>query len=150
MIRQVPGESRRGSSREGREHLRVRVWHWRGIAFVDILHYARKERDASAWRKRATRLHRLADFEVGSQMSEPVFVGLLFADRVIEEIGHKKGIIGTFTTFNSPQYPVMFPPWFIYAAVTNLDPGKYSFAINLSSKDTQLVIFSVGGETDAC
>ena len=53
-------------------------------------------------------------------MPEPVFVALLIADRVITEDNQKKGIIGTFTQFTVRQVPAALPPWFIYAAVTNV------------------------------
>ncbi len=79
-------------------------------------------------------------------MTEPVFVALLFADRVIEEINHKKTIVGTFTTFNAPRFPVLFPPWFIYAAVTNIEPKEHNFSIIVAHKDSQHVILSSGGD----
>jgi hypothetical protein len=78
-------------------------------------------------------------------MQEPVFVALLMADRVITEDNKKKGIIGTFTRFSARQFPAVFPPWFIYAAVTNLD-GDHSFTVNLVSDRSQQVIFSAGGK----
>jgi hypothetical protein len=77
-------------------------------------------------------------------MPEPVFVALLLADRVITEDNQKKGIIGTFTQFTVRQAPVGLPPWFIYAAVTNL-VGEHPFSINLVVDRTQQVIFSAGG-----
>lgn len=78
---------------------------------------------------------------------DALFVGLLFADRVIEETNHKKGIIGTFTYFHSEKVPVVFPPWFIYAAVSNLSAEeKHSFVVNIAHEETQAVIFSAGGE----
>lgn len=78
-------------------------------------------------------------------MAEPVLVGLLFADRVIVEKSNKKGIIGTFTRFHSDNFPVAFPPWFIYAAVTNIE-GEHSFSINLVNDKTHHVIVSLGGK----
>jgi hypothetical protein len=78
-------------------------------------------------------------------MPEPVFVALLMADRVITEDNQKKGIIGTFTRFNVRQFPAILPPWFIYAAVTNLS-GEHSFSVNLDSDSTQQVVFSAAGE----
>ena len=86
-------------------------------------------------------------------MAEPVLVGLLFADRVIEEKNNKKGIIGTFNRFFSPNFPVVFPPWYIYAAVTNLS-GEHNFSLNLVHEATTSVVvpisgkFGVGSETD--
>lgn len=79
---------------------------------------------------------------------EPVFVGLLFADRVIIENNNKKGIIGTFNRFFSQQFPVVFPPWYVYAAVTNLT-GEHVFALNLVSDETTHVVFSIGGKFSA-
>ncbi len=77
-------------------------------------------------------------------MTEPVFVALLMADRVITEDNQKKAIIGTFTQFTVRQVPAGLPPWFIYAAVTNL-AGEHPFSINLVFDKSQQVIFSAGG-----
>lgn len=68
-------------------------------------------------------------------MSEPVLLALLCADRVIVEEGnHKKSIIGSFDNFFSPKFPVVFPPWFIYAAVANLSEDS-DFTLNLVKDD---------------
>jgi hypothetical protein len=77
-------------------------------------------------------------------MLEPVFVALLLADRVITEDNQKKSIIGTFTQFTVRQVPAGMPPWFIYAAVTNL-AGEQPFSFNLVFDRSQQVIFSAGG-----
>jgi hypothetical protein len=77
-------------------------------------------------------------------MTEPVFVALLLADRVITEDNQKKAIIGTFTQFTVRQVPASLAPWFVYAAVTNL-AGEHSFSLNLVVDRTQQVIFSAGG-----
>ncbi len=77
-------------------------------------------------------------------MPEPVFVALLLADRVITEDNQKKGIIGTFTQFTVRQVPAGLPPWFVYAAVTNI-AGEHPFSLNLVVDRTQQVIFSAGG-----
>jgi len=78
-------------------------------------------------------------------MTEPVFVALLLADRVITEDNQKKGVIGTFTQFTVRTLPAGLPPWFIYAAVTNL-AGEHSFSVNLVFDRSQQVIFSAGGK----
>jgi hypothetical protein len=78
-------------------------------------------------------------------MPEPVFVALLLADRVITEDNKKKGIIGTFTRFTARQFPAIFPPWFIYAAATNL-AGEHTFSLNVVSDRTQQVVFSAAGK----
>ena len=78
-------------------------------------------------------------------MSEPVFVALLVADRVITEDNQKKGIIGTFTQFSVRQFPAALPPWYIYAAVTNLS-GEHTFSLNLVFDRSQQVVFSAGGK----
>jgi hypothetical protein len=80
-------------------------------------------------------------------MPEPVFVALLMADRVITEDNQKKAIIGTFTRFTVRQFPALLPPWFIYAAVTNIS-GEHSFSVNMVSDATQQVVFSAGGKID--
>jgi hypothetical protein len=77
-------------------------------------------------------------------MTEPVFVALLMADRVITEDNQKKGILGTFTQFTVRQVPAALPPWFIYAAVTNI-VGEHPFSLNLVFDKSQQVIFSAGG-----
>jgi hypothetical protein len=78
-------------------------------------------------------------------MAEAVLVGLLFADRVITEDNHKKGIVGTFNRFYAQRFPVSFPPWAIYAAVTNLT-GEHEFALNLVADDTDQVIVPIAGK----
>jgi hypothetical protein len=78
-------------------------------------------------------------------MPEPVFVALLIADRVITEDNQKKGIIGTFTQFTVRQVPAALPPWYIYAAVTNIG-GEHTFSLNLIFDRSQQVIFSAGGK----
>ena len=77
-------------------------------------------------------------------MPEPVFVALLLADRVITEDNQKKAIIGTFTQFTVREVPARLPPWFIYAAVTNV-AGELPFSLNLVFDKSQQVIFSAGG-----
>lgn len=79
-------------------------------------------------------------------MPEPVLVALLFADRVLTEQGNlKKTIVGTFTRFFADNFPVSFPPWYLFAAVTNLDKGKRSFTVNLVSNKDQVVL-GINGE----
>ena len=78
-------------------------------------------------------------------MGEPVLVAILFADRVIEEANHKKGIIGTFSRFYADTFPASFPPWFIYAAVTNLQ-GECAFSVNLVYEKAQQVILPISGK----
>jgi hypothetical protein len=78
-------------------------------------------------------------------MPEPVFVALLMADRVITEDNQKKGIIGTFTRFTVRQFPAVLPPWFLYAAVTNLS-GEHNFSVNMIADRTQQVTFSAAGK----
>jgi hypothetical protein len=80
---------------------------------------------------------------------EPVLVALLFADRVLVEEGNrKKTIVGTFTQFSSEKFPVVFPPWFIYAAATNLD-GEHSFSLNLVLEKESQVIVGINGRMKA-
>jgi hypothetical protein len=80
-------------------------------------------------------------------MPEPVFVALLLADKVITEDNQKKGIIGTFSQINLRQLPALLPPWFIYAAVTNL-LGDHSFSLSLVADRSQQVLFSAGGRVN--
>lgn len=77
---------------------------------------------------------------------EPALVGLLFADRIINEDNGKKGIIGTFNRFFAPQFPVNFPPWAIYAAVTNLQ-GTHKFSVRLvHNEDESKVVIPIEGD----
>lgn len=78
-------------------------------------------------------------------MEESVLVAILFADRVIEEKNGKKGIIGIFTSFNSDKFPVIFAPWFVYIAVTNLK-GKHNFSVILTNTENKQITFSIAGE----
>ncbi len=78
-------------------------------------------------------------------MSEPVLVGLLFADHIITENNNKKGIIGTFNRFYAGQFPIKFPAWYIYAAVTNLK-GQHDFSINLVFDKAQQVVVPISGK----
>jgi hypothetical protein len=80
-------------------------------------------------------------------MGEPVLVGLLFADRVITENNGKKSIIGTFNRFIAPSFPMVFPPWFIYAAITNID-GKHEFSLSLCMDDSERLLFTLSGGID--
>jgi len=81
-------------------------------------------------------------------MTEPVLVGLLFADRIIQENNGKKGVIGTFSTFHSAKFPAIFAPWGIYAAVTNLE-GEHTFAINLVCETSNQVIINLSGDINS-
>lgn len=78
-------------------------------------------------------------------MPEPVFVALLLADRVVTEDNQKKGIIGTFTQFVTPRLPASFPPWFIYAAATNL-VGENSFSLKMVCDETGEPVFAAEGK----
>ncbi len=74
-------------------------------------------------------------------------VGLLFADKIIIENNGKRGIIGTFNRFYSKKFPITFPHWAIYAAVTNLE-GKHEFALTLVREETNQVIMPLNGQFD--
>ena len=78
-------------------------------------------------------------------MGEPVLVGLLFADHIMTEKNNKKGIIGTFTKFHSANFPARFPPWYIYAAVTNVT-GEHDFSLNLVYDKAQQVIIPISSK----
>lgn len=79
-------------------------------------------------------------------MSEIVCQALLTADKVItEELTKKKSLIGVFSNFNAKDVPVVFAPWFIYAAVTNII-GTHKFSINLIHDESSQVLLSQAGE----
>ena len=70
---------------------------------------------------------------------------LLIADRVIREDNGKRGIIGSFNTFNIPRFPWVVPPFFIYANIEGL-AGEIEFSLNIVRSESDLVVFSFGGE----
>ena len=76
-----------------------------------------------------------------------VCYSLLFADKVITEDNGKKGLIGIFGNFNFPSFPAISPPWFIYAAVSNLT-GRHEFSINLVRDEAQHVVLPIAGEIE--
>ncbi len=81
-------------------------------------------------------------------MDEPVLAGLLFADKIITEDNGKKAVIGTFTRFFAPAFPASFPPWAIYAAVTNVS-GEHAFTLQLFETDSNQVILPLSGKFEA-
>lgn len=79
-------------------------------------------------------------------MSEAVLVGLLTADRVIvEEKNKKKTIVGTFSRMAARRFPVVFPPWYIYAAVTNI-AGEHAFTLRLFHSVSEKVLLPITGQ----
>ena len=83
--------------------------------------------------------------ERGQLMGEPVLVGLLFSDYIIDERNNKKGIIGTFSRFHAARFPAQFPPWYIYAAVTNIK-NEHDFSLNLVYDKAKQVIVPINGK----
>jgi len=81
-------------------------------------------------------------------MTEPAFIALLLADKAITENNGKKGLIGIFSKFLFPKFPIVSPPWFIYASVSNLK-GHHDISFNLVRSESQEVVLSIGGEIDA-
>lgn len=70
----------------------------------------------------------------------------LFADRIITENNGKKGLIGVFTCFNFPGFPIQAPPWFVFVAMDNIPEGKHGFTINIVRNENKQVVFSASGE----
>ena len=70
---------------------------------------------------------------------------LLMADRIIREDNGKRGIIGSFNTFNFSAFPAIAPPFQVYANVENLE-GVHEFSVTIAREGAELVIFSAGGE----
>ena len=70
---------------------------------------------------------------------------LMMADRVIREDNGKRGIIGSFNTFNFPNFPITAPPFFIYANLEDFS-GKHEFSVTIAREGAELVVFSAGGE----
>jgi len=77
--------------------------------------------------------------------SDVVYDAVLFADRVITEANGKKGIIGTFDSFNFPQFPASAPPFFIFLLLRNLEQGEHELAINLVNDKNQVAL-AIPGE----
>jgi hypothetical protein len=70
---------------------------------------------------------------------------LLMADRVIKEDNGKRGIIGSFNTFNFPAFPFTAPPFFVYANLEDFSGGA-EFSVTIAREGAELVVFSAGGE----
>jgi hypothetical protein len=70
---------------------------------------------------------------------------LLMADRVIREDNGKRGIIGSFNTFNFPTFPTTAPPFFVYANLEDFS-GSHEFSVTIAREGAELVVFSAGGE----
>jgi len=70
---------------------------------------------------------------------------LLMADRVIREDNSKRGIIGSFNTFNFPSFPFTAPPFFVYANLEDFT-GNHEFSVTIAREGAELVVFSAGGE----
>ena len=70
---------------------------------------------------------------------------LLMADRIIKEDNGKRGLIGSFNTFNFPTFPATAPPFHVYA---NLEDflGVLEFSVTIAREGAELVVFSAGGE----
>ncbi len=82
-------------------------------------------------------------------MTEAVLVALLLSDRVVvEEKTRKKSIIGTFSRMNARRFPAVFPPWYIYAAVTNVY-GDNPFTLKLIRSSDDKVILPIAGTIKA-
>jgi len=80
-------------------------------------------------------------------MRDPLVTALIMADVIVTEDNGKKVLVGVFSRFNLPQFPAQVPPWFLYAAVDNLE-GHNNFTFNLAKDDTQEVVFSANGDVD--
>jgi hypothetical protein len=78
---------------------------------------------------------------------EPVCVSIVLSDLVICEMGTgKNSLIGCFNNYNFPRFPAAPPPYFITAALTNLDPTVKSFDVTARIEDPSngMVLTSVG------
>jgi hypothetical protein len=70
---------------------------------------------------------------------------LLMADRVIREDNGKRGIIGSFNTFNFPVFPSTAPPFFVYANLEDF-AGRQEFSVTIAREGAEFVVFSAGGD----
>lgn len=80
-------------------------------------------------------------------MKGPVLIGLMFADSVIIEQNGKKCVIGSFNKMRAASFPIMFPPWSIYAGLTEIN-GKHEFELKLYS-DQKEDVFTIAGNFDS-
>jgi hypothetical protein len=92
-----------------------------------------------------------ADDRVGEPIKEALAAmsgkcnALLMADRVIREDNGKRGIIGSFNTFNFPTFPFTAPPFVVYANLEDFE-GMLEFSVTIAREGAELVVFSAGGE----
>ena len=70
---------------------------------------------------------------------------LLMADRVIIEDNGKRGIIGSFNTFNFSDFPAIAPPFFVYANLEDFS-GVQEFSVTIAREGAELVVYSAGEE----
>jgi hypothetical protein len=70
---------------------------------------------------------------------------LLMADKIIREDNGKRGIIGAFNTFNFVRFPIIAPPFFIYANIEDFS-GAQEFSVTIAREGAEFVVFSSGGE----
>jgi hypothetical protein len=81
-------------------------------------------------------------------MSDPVCVSIVLSDMVICEQGSRKNsLIGCFNNFNCIRFPFPSPPFFVTAALTNLDPKVTELNLCVRIEDPTLghVLTSVAG-----
>ena len=79
--------------------------------------------------------------------TEPVAISIVLSDLVVCEQGTgKNSLIGCFHNYNFPRFPAMPPPFFITAALTNLDPEVREFDVTARIEDPSngMVLASVG------
>ena len=70
---------------------------------------------------------------------------LMMADRVIREDNGKRGIIGAFNTLSFSRFPVIAPPFFVYANIEDFS-GAQEFSLTIAREGAEFVVFSSGGE----
>jgi hypothetical protein len=82
-------------------------------------------------------------------MVEHVNVTAFFCcDSVIEEARTgKKTIVGTFRNFHFQELPARFgSPWYIYAQISGVDPGRHDITVNIVHDETAGVVFAAALE----
>ena len=70
---------------------------------------------------------------------------LLMVDRVIREDNGKRGLIGSFNTFNFKTFPAIAPPFYVYANLEDFS-GVHEFSLTIAREGAELVVFSAGSE----
>ncbi len=82
--------------------------------------------------------------------SEAIPVGIILSDHVIREQGSNKlTLIGCFTRYNLPRFPIQVPPFWITLLLTNFaGPGKYSIGARIEIPQKSIIVVNASGSIE--